>query len=94
VTAVPLTFASSKRTLVNTVVLNFAQDGAIFGGGFTFGNILGYDKRSDEIWRDIVTEGPLHAPFRSQMSGEPPEVYAALQKQYKDGWPCRFRTCA
>lgn len=86
VTFVPLTFASSQRTLVNTVVLNFAQDGGVstFGVGFSFANSLGFNKRADAIWNRLRAEGKVPPPFRSQMEGESDEIYALLIKEHNN----------
>jgi hypothetical protein len=86
VTFVPVTLASSQRTMVNTVVLNFAQDGGVstFGAGFSFANSLGYNKRADDIWNELKAEGKVPAPYRSQMAGESDEAYAVSLKEYND----------
>jgi hypothetical protein len=86
VTFIPLTLASSQRTMVNTIVLNFAQDGGVstFGAGFSLANSLGYNKRADAIWQRLVTEGKLPKPFRDQMQGESNDMYALLLKEYND----------
>ena len=59
------TLASSRRTLVNTLLLNFAQSDSIstFGVGFTFSNYLGYNHRADRIWQAISRDVK---PFRNQ----------------------------
>lgn len=86
VTFVPVTLASSKTTLVNTVVMNFAQDGGVstFGAGFSFANSLGYNKRADAIRQKLMADGKVPKPYRDQMKGEPDEVYALLHKEYNN----------
>lgn len=86
VTFVPFTFASSKRTLVNTIVTNFAQDGGVstFGAGISFANTTGFNKRAQNIWDQLDMTGQVPKPFRNQLPNESNETYALLMKEYNN----------